>query len=457
MAQSAAVISAAVISAAVISAAVVAGLAVVAFATEEAPLPAAANALVSPPPDFVVRSFDGSIARQFVDYLAGPLCAGRAAGTLGCDQAGAYIEAHVDAWKLEKAGDDESFQQRFDVRMLPFPAQRVSANPTGGNRSTFNVCALLRGSDPVLKRQFVVVSAHYDHVGTLDGKTHFNGGDDNASGIAALMLVARAFAAPAAPRPKRSILFLFFSAEERGLLGSKHWVSQASGVMDNVVCNVNMDMVGRNDRGEMHVYGNGSSPELDEVHRRVALSSGIRWRAKIGSVYKRSDQASFYDQGVPALYYTSGLHRDYHTIGDVAERVDAEKVAAVARHTYRVVWDLANRAGRPRFTEMGPNASVGALEAMLAMVPRDAVPDRVRVPEDAGVVVLQTVIDDGGAERAGLRPGDMVLGVGESAWLPGNDPVTALEDAADDARRDGTMLLRVQRGSKVKLVRVDLR
>ncbi len=443
------------------SAALLAALAAVALATEEAPLPAANKAAASPPPDYVMRSFDGAVARKFVDYLAGPNCAGRASGTWGCDVAGEYIEKHLAAWKLTGAGgsegDRETYRQTFGVRLLPFPAQRESANPTGGTRATFNVCALLPGSDPALQLECLVVSAHYDHVGTLDGERHFNGGDDNASGVAALLLIARAFAAEAAPRPKRSILFVFFSGEERGLLGSKHWVSNPTVPLANLVCNVNMDMVGRNDRNEMHVYGNGSSPELDAVHRRVAHSSGIRFRAKTGSVYKRSDQASFYDNGIPALYYTSGLHRDYHTVGDTAARVDAEKVAAVARHAYRVIWELANLAKRPTFTEMGPNASIGALEAMLAMVPRDALPTRVQVPGDAGVVVLQTVIDDGGAERAGLRPGDMVLGVGESAWLPGNDPVTALEDAADSARRDGTMLLRVQRGSKVKLVRVDLR
>jgi hypothetical protein len=221
---------------------------------------------------------------------------------------------------------------------------------------TSNVVALLRGADPAVADECVVVGAHYDHLGLggeeslapeLTGTVH-PGADDNASGVSALLAVARASAA--GPPPRRSLLFVAFGAEEIGLLGSSRLAASppAACPLDRMQLMVNLDMVGRPDRGRLYVDGAGSAPGLR------ALVSGAEARAGggisvvfgAGDSYGPSDHTSFRARGVPALYLFTGAHPDYHRPSDTADRIDAPGLAAVARLAAGVVAAAADAPAR---------------------------------------------------------------------------------------------------------------
>ncbi len=408
---------------------------------------------VAEPPKDVVKSFKGAEVKSHVYKLASKKMAGRASGTEGCDLAGEYIIEHVKEWGLEPAGENGTYKQTFNVTMMPFGGQGQSMNPTGGESPTFNVCAVVRGSDETLKNEYVVLTAHYDHVGRKSKRKYYFGADDNGSGTSALLQTARAFAEEDAPRPRRSILFIWCTAEERGLLGSKYWCNNPTVPFKDVVCDLNIDMVGRNDSKEMHVYGNASSPDLDSAHAKAAKISKFKFIAKTGSIFLRSDQVNFYEKNVPCLFWTSGLHSDYHATSDEAKRINTGKVSRAALHAYVTAWEIASRAARPRFVKMDPNASAGPLGAILDLVPKESLPKRVKLGDGEGAALVQRVMEDSAAEDAKLRAGDFIVSCGGRA-LPEGDPVGAVEEAMQRAKKKIT--LRFYRGSKKLKVTVKL-
>ncbi len=414
--------------------------------------PAAAPETVPSAPAAVLETFKAAEVKKHIGFFTSKKCAGRASGLPGCDLAGEYIVERATELGLTPGGENDSYTQELQVPLKPFPGQKTR-DDVGESGTSFNVIAILRGSDEDLRDEYVVMSAHYDHVGRKNKRKIFHGADDNASGAAALLQVARAFATPGAPRPRRSILFLWCTAEERGLLGSKYFVEHATVPVASMVANLNIDMVGRNASKEMHVYGNASSPDLDAAHAAAAKISGFRFLAKTGSIFLRSDQVNFYKRDIPALFFTSGLHKDYHATSDTAARIDTTKVSRAAKHAYLTAWTVAGRAARPRFTKMDASASAGPLGAVLDLVPRESLPARVKPKNGCGAALVRTVMDAGPAEEAGLRPGDFILEVG-GKYLPEDDPVGAVEEAVGRAKK--RIVLRVARGTRMIKVTVKV-
>jgi hypothetical protein len=232
-----------------------------------------------------------------------------------------------------------------------------------------NVIGIIEGSDPVLKREYVSIGAHLDHVGVLArGEDRiFNGADDNGSGSVALLEIAEAFAT--GPRPKRSILLLWYAGEERGLLGSRLFVERPTVPLENIIVNINMDMVGRSKQpgdtnprnrelsGPNEVYVIGpkiASPDIGAVLQRV---NDQYLRMELNPMYDslshpeqlffRSDQYSFVSKGIPAVFFFTGLHADYHQVTDTVEKIDFEKMARVARTVFGLAWALADAPERP--------------------------------------------------------------------------------------------------------------
>jgi Zn-dependent M28 family amino/carboxypeptidase len=217
--------------------------------------------------------------------------------------------------------------------------------------------AILPGRDRNLRREYVVFSAHMDHVGIgrpdARGDSIYNGADDNASGTAAVIAIAAAFASlPEAPR--RSIAFVLVSGEERGLWGSRHFVDEGRIPPERMVANLNLDMIGRNWPDTIVAVGKEHS-ELgplvrDVAHRHPDLGLVVipdPWPGQ--RFFFRSDQHSFARRGVPSLFLFSGTHEDYHRPGDVPERVDAEKTARVARLAFLAGLEVAEGTERPRW------------------------------------------------------------------------------------------------------------
>ncbi|MGE0464438.1 MAG: M28 family peptidase [Vicinamibacterales bacterium] len=250
---------------------------------------------------------------------------------------------------------------------------------TAVNRHTVpdrNVLAMVEGSDPKLKDEVVIISAHYDHEGA-DGNVIYNGADDDGSGTVALLEIADAYAmaAAAGQRPRRSVLFACWGSEERGpLLGAWAYTETPTFPLDRTVAVLNMDMVGRNEevlvgggprfnglevqtaesnRNAVNILGYSRHPELSAVVERVnkagyGLELKMRYDNNRSNLLRRSDQWPFLQNGMPALWFHTGLHPDYHTQYDRPERINYEKMEKIARLVHQVSWVLANQDARPK-------------------------------------------------------------------------------------------------------------
>jgi hypothetical protein len=210
---------------------------------------------------------------------------------------------------------------------------------------TRNVVGLIEGRDPALKDQLVILGAHYDHVGYkkehAPGEDYiFNGADDNASGTTAVLGIAAAFGA-ADQRPRRSVLFIAFAGEEKGLFGSEYYSRKPLFPLNKTIAMLNMDMVGRNSVDSLSLIGGGKESAINRLTREENEGIGFVLVDELLSG-GGSDHQSFSKRNVPVLFYHSGLHRDYHQVSDHAEAIDMNKVARVARLVYRTAWRLAD-------------------------------------------------------------------------------------------------------------------
>ncbi|MFQ5537705.1 MAG: M20/M25/M40 family metallo-hydrolase [Gemmatimonadota bacterium] len=278
-----------------------------------------------------------------VGVLAADSMRGRFTPSPELEKAARWIAAEFRAMGLRGGAEDGAFIQRY-----PLPR---------GEGQAPNVVAVLEGSDPELKREYVVFMAHMDHVGVRAPDEHgdsiFNGADDNASGTAAVMEVARA-AAAMNPRPRRSFLFLLVSGEERGLWGSAYYTEHPTVPLDSMVAVINADMVGRNWSDSIVVIGKEHS-DLGGTMERVAAEHpelnmaalDDRWPEE--NFYRRSDHFNFARKGVPVLFFFNGTHEDYHRPGDEPSLIDAEKASRIARLMFYLGVEIANAEEQPQW------------------------------------------------------------------------------------------------------------
>lgn len=227
-----------------------------------------------------------------------------------------------------------------------------------------NVVGILEGSDPVLKHQYVVFSGHMDHIGTPpDGEgctprgadSICNGADDDGTGSVAVLELAEAFAS-APIRTKRSLVFLTVSGEERGLWGSGFFAEHPAVPIDSIVADLNSDMVGRSDTlkdsmvaiGREHSDLGATLDRVAQAHPELHMTPiADRWPQE--NLFFRSDHFNFARKGVPILFFTSGLHPDYHQVSDTPDRIDTEKEARFVKLEYYLGETVANAAQRPQW------------------------------------------------------------------------------------------------------------
>jgi len=214
------------------------------------------------------------------------------------------------------------------------------------SETTKNVVALWEGSDPKLKDEAIVIGAHYDHDGVkkIDfdpGKDNiFNGADDNASGTAGLLEIAQAFSM--APRPKRSIIFIAFAGEEKGLFGSRYYVEKPLWSLTDTKAMFNMDMIGRNDGDKLTVIGFTRSPGLNDVNKSENQFIGLKLEYNGEQFFRRSDHYNFARKKIPVLGYHTGEHEDYHKVTDHADKINEGKIAMIAKLLFRTAWQAAD-------------------------------------------------------------------------------------------------------------------
>ena len=225
-----------------------------------------------------------------------------------------------------------------------------------------NVLAYIEGSDPELKEELIVITAHYDHIGIIDGKIH-NGADDNASGTAGLLEVAAAFqlAKKMGLEFKRSILCMPVSAEEKGLLGSYYYAEKPEFPLEKTITNLNMDMVGRPDKNhqgnENYIYLIGSDKLSTDLHNiseyanskyvNMELDYEYNEPGDPNRFYYRSDHYNFAKNKIPSIFYFSGLHEDYHKHTDTMEKLSYKKIETLTKLIFYTAWELSNAPNKP--------------------------------------------------------------------------------------------------------------
>lgn len=292
--------------------------------------------------------------RTRIGILAHDSMGGRDTPSPGLELAAAWAAGEFARMGLEPGGDDGGYIQRYEMIPRGADPERTPA------MAVPNVVGLLRGSDPVLREEWVVFTAHFDHIsGPADetGDAIYNGADDNASGTAAVMEIAEAFAELGEP-PRRSMAFVLVSGEEKGLLGAAHFAKGTSLPHDAMVADINADMVSMNSPEGIFVHGaeyTTMGPILDGViqeHPEVGISlMEDEWPNL--PLYRMSDQFAFVQEGIPAIFFFSGLHENLHRPSDEPEAVDADKAARVARLMFYFGLEVAQAGARPEWTDAG--------------------------------------------------------------------------------------------------------
>jgi len=307
---------------------------------------------------------------KHIEVLSSDSLEGRETGKPGQKMAAEYIANH-----FKKIGippyKRKTYYQKFKVKSerhickcddcdLAFFKRIFKSNQTIKGE---NVLGYIEGSD--LKDELLIITAHYDHLGKHDSLI-FNGADDDASGVSAALEIAEAFmlAKKAGHGPRRSILIMPVSGEEKGLLGSRYYTDNPIYPLENTVANLNIDMIGRlddwHDNGN-YVYLIGSdrlSYDLHNLNEKInddyiGIDLDYRFNDKDdpNRYYYRSDHYNFAKNNIPVIFYFNGVHEDYHKPSDTIEKIDFDKINTITRLIFLTAWEIANRDERIRLRD----------------------------------------------------------------------------------------------------------
>jgi aminopeptidase YwaD len=354
---------------------------------------------------------------------------------------------NAELLELEKVADSRSPGTKGSALRLPLksPTLTIDVDVVRHVSPSFNVVGILPGSDPKLKNESIVLGAHYDHLGmggegsgSLSARTGIHhGADDNASGVAGLLELARMLSSQ---KPRRTIVFIAFSGEEEGLIGSSYYVNHPIVALANTAAMINMDMIGRLKEKKLIVGGVGTAQEWRSMidadnsvqSMTVSLSGPITASATLSAAlpivvgangqpvvtldpakqfdltlnedgYGPSDHSSFYSKQVPVLFFWTGTHDDYHKPSDTADKINYEGEARIVSFVERIVRDIDRSDKRPTYT-VAKSESQGrstGFRVYLGTIPNYA--------DSNDGLKLDGVRDDSPASKAGLRAGDKIV------------------------------------------------
>jgi hypothetical protein len=347
--------------------------------------------------------------RQAVEFLASQQLGGRYPGTAGDTLASEYIVGKLRGLKLKPVVKGKKKKGYFH----DFTYGKTEQRPT------HNILAVLRGNDKQLRNEYIVVGSHYDHLG-MGGQGSGSrrpdtlgvhpGADDNASGDAVVLELARHFKKTGSPR---SIIFAFFGAEEQGLVGSKFfldWMKKADSKRINlpadkkgIVAMVNLDMVGRMRGGSMSVSGTGTSSGFKPMVEQVAKQTGVNV-ACIPDGYGPSDQASFVAQEIPVLFLTTGGHMEYHTPADVPSTLNYDGMQQTLEFSQELIARLASLPTTPDYINV---PGTNTMKHAKFKVTLGLMPDVMGASSTPGLRA-DIVVAGKPAHNAGIRSGDII-------------------------------------------------
>ena len=330
-----------------------------ACAQESGVAPSTAGASLAPLTEDVLNAAASITPADYfrkISVIAHDSMGGRETPSPGLEMTAAWIASEFARLGLTPGGDDGGYVQRYAIQSVG--ADSLSSNVSViDDASAPNVVGIIEGSDPTLKDEYVVFSAHMDHIGigspNAEGDSINNGADDDASGTTAILELAEAYAS-LATKPKRSMIFLAVSGEEKGLWGSEYFANNPPVSVDRMVADLNADMIGRNWSDTIVVIGkehsdlgttmnqvNGAHPELD-----MTAIDDI-WPDE--RFYFRSDHFNFAQKGVPILFFFNGTHEDYHGVDDEVDRIDIDKASRITKLLFFLGYEVAERTERPQW------------------------------------------------------------------------------------------------------------
>ncbi len=348
--------------------------------------------------------------KTHIAFLAADELNGREAGTADEAKAANYIADYFRDFGLEPAGDDRTFFQEFTINTALLNNPHASEDDTTGEkRLSKNVAGILQGTGT--SDEVIIIGAHYDHLGygefgslyRGEVKRIHNGADDNASGTTGLLELAQYLSEN---RPATDILFIAFSGEEMGLLGSAHYANNPTIDLDNALAMINMDMIGRmNQDKKLIIFGNGTAEKWKEINTIANTDSLDLDLVEDGT--GASDHTSFYYKDIPVLHYFTDTHSDYHRPSDDTEYINNEGIALTLNHLVRVIGQLdeLDKEDMEFIAAPGEQQQSMRLEGPTLGV----LPD---YGYDGDGMKITGTNDGGAAANAGLEGGDIIIGLG---------------------------------------------
>lgn len=386
-----------------------------------------------------------------VRYLAADALAGRRTCSAGNDSASAWLARQLRAVRAQPGGDAGTHVQRW-----------TTANTTGTRQAgvaecpTTNVIGIFPGRGG-LEGQYVIVGAHFDHLGTGrfgslasdTGQIH-NGADDNASGTALVLELSRLLARDRAlrdMRPRRTVIVAFWSGEEQGLLGSAHFAANLPVPRDSIMAYLNFDMVGRMQNDKVMALGVRTATEWQSLLDSVNATARLDLRAS-GDGWGPSDHASFYARRIPVIHFFTDLHADYHRPTDDAEHINAGGIVRLADFGANLIRRL-DALPALTYVDVPPPAPVAQAPSGRPRPSLGTIPD---MSSEPGGVLLSGVRPGSAADSAGMRAGDVLVGIGTHTIGNLQDFQNALTSYAAGDRVE----VRYRRGSETIAVMVTL-
>lgn len=393
--------------------------------------------------------------RQTVEYLASQELSGRYPATAGDTLASEYIVGKLRGLKLKpvlKGKKKNAYYQNFTY-----------GKTKETERTTHNIIAVLPGKDKRLKHEYVVVGSHYDHLG-MGGKDSGSrrpdtlavhpGADDNASGDAVVLELAKYFKKSGSPR---SIIFMFFGAEEQGLVGSKEfldWMRHADpqrinlpATKDEIVAMVNLDMVGRMRDNALSVSGTGTSSEFKAIAEQVAEQTKLNVSCTADG-YGASDQASFVAADIPVLFLTTGGHMEYHTPDDLPSTLNYDGMQLVLNYSKHLIMSIVNMPQTPDFINVPSSNTMSHAKFKVTLGLMPDVMGASRIPG----LRADIVVAGKPAHNAGIRSGDVIQEIDGKPVKDMNEYMERLSELEPGT----TIPVKVLRGEEILVFQVNL-
>jgi len=366
--------------------------------------------------------------RKNIEYLASDKLAGRRTGETGATEASGYIANQFAKLHLKPGMHSPNGKATY---LQSFPYNKTNAPAVTG----YNVVGILEGTDRELKKQAIVIGAHYDHLGhggegslAPNSADIHHGADDNASGTAAVIEMARQFSTER--KNKRTIIFIAFSGEEEGLFGSKYYVNNPVFPIEKTVAMINLDMVGRLHDDKLTIGGIGTASEwkdlLNTKNKRSIFDAGLTGTKQSGTTqfiiapvttseifklqlnedgFGPSDHSSFYGKKIPVLFFFTGTHLDYHKPSDTADKINYDGEAKVISYITAIVKAIDQNPVKPTYTVAKSTATSGGGRAGITIT-LGTIPS---YTDSTDGMVIDGVRDDSPAAKTGLKANDKIV------------------------------------------------